>query len=93
MTPPRTRPQRIRQSSLGIPTDKEEFFQVQERYRKDDEDENDPWQNWVWMHSSQVVIRLKEMGYLVARQRAMGARSTSDYWQLMIKIIHYAKHR
>ena len=44
MTPPRTRPRRIKQSSLGIPTDKEEFFQVQERYRTDDDDENDPWQ-------------------------------------------------
>ena len=43
VTSPRTRPRRIRQSSLGIPTDKEEFFHVQERHRKDD-DESDPWQ-------------------------------------------------
>ena len=41
--PQRQRPRRVKQSSLGLPTNQEEFFQVQEKYGTPD-DESDPWQ-------------------------------------------------
>lgn len=41
--PQRVRPHRVKQSSLGLPTNQEEFFHVQEKYGTPD-NESDPWQ-------------------------------------------------